>query len=78
MVFLRQCALAGVGLTLIPVEVATGALDSGRLVRVLPRYGVLGGGVYLVWPSQKLVPARVVAVREMLIAELAGVIQQRA
>lgn len=75
MVFLRECALAGVGLALIPVEIAISSLNSGRLVRVLPRHGVVGGGVYLVWPSQKLVPARVVAVREMLIEELAAVIR---
>jgi hypothetical protein len=37
---------------------------------VLPRYSVAGGGMFLVWPSQRLVPARVVAVREMLAAEL--------
>jgi DNA-binding transcriptional LysR family regulator len=71
MIFLREAALEGVGLALLPVEITTAAVEEGRLVRVLPRFGVVGGGRYVVWPSQKLVPARVIAVREMLIEELA-------
>ncbi len=70
MVFLRDAAITGIGLALIPVEIVAGDVKAGRLVRVLPKYGYPGGGVYVVWPSQKLVPARVVAVREMLIEEL--------
>jgi DNA-binding transcriptional LysR family regulator len=56
---------------MLPVEVAS--LHQGEeppLVRVLPRYSFAGGGLYVMWPSQKLVPARVTAVREALIAEL--------
>jgi DNA-binding transcriptional LysR family regulator len=71
MVFLREAAQAGLGLALIPVEITSAALKARRLVRVLPRYSVAGGGIFVVWPSQQLVPARVVAVREMLVAELA-------
>jgi len=33
-------------------------VKAGRLVRVLPRYGLPGGGLYIVWPSRALVPAR--------------------
>lgn len=70
MLFLRECAIAGLGLTLIPLDTAAQAVAAKQLVRVLPRYGVVGGGVYLVWPSQRLVPARVVVVRELLAEEL--------
>lgn len=70
MVFLREAAQAGLGLALLPVEITGAELKARRLVRVLPRYSVAGGGMFLVWPSQRLVPARVVAVREMLAAEL--------
>ena len=70
MTFLKDAAIGGMGLALVPVEVATPAVLAGQLVRVLPRHGYPSGGVYLVWPSQKLVPARVVAVREMLAEEL--------
>lgn len=71
MIFLRDCAIAGIGLSLIPTETAGPAVAARRLLRVLPQYGVVGGGIYLVWPSHKLVPARVVAVRELLAQELA-------
>ena len=70
MFFLLDAALVGMGLALVPVEIVGSELSAGRLVRVLPRYSYPGGGIYLVWPSQKLVPARVVAARELLIEEL--------
>ncbi len=73
MIFLRDAAVAGLGLALLPVEITTAATKSGRLERVLPRHGYQGGGIYLVWPSTRLVPARVLAVREMLIEELSGI-----
>lgn len=71
MLFLRECAVAGLGLALIPVETAALTVAEKRLQRVLPQYGVIGGAIHLVWPSQRLVPARVVAVRELLAEELA-------
>lgn len=70
MIFLRDAVLTGLGLALIPVEIVSAAVKAGRVVRVLPRYGYPSGGIFVVWPSQKLVPARVVAAREMLIEEL--------
>jgi len=73
MVFLRGAAIAGSGLALLPVEMTIAAVRAGKLVRVLPRHGYVGGGIYLLWPSQKLVPARVVVVRDFLLAELAQI-----
>ncbi len=70
MMFLRDAACAGLGIALVPVDICSVALKAGRLLRVLPRYGRDGGAVYVVWPSQKLVPAAVVATRELLIEEL--------
>jgi DNA-binding transcriptional LysR family regulator len=70
MVFLREAAVAGLGVTMVPTEITTAEVKAGRLERVLPRHGYQGGGLYLVWPSAKLVPARVIAVREVLIEEL--------
>jgi DNA-binding transcriptional LysR family regulator len=71
MLFLREMAVAGCGLALLPVGNVSPDVKDGRLVRVLPRYGLTGGGLYLVWPSRTLVPPRVVAVRELLAEELA-------
>ena len=70
MLFLQELALLGSGLCLLPVQAAVADVAAGRLVRVLPRYRLTGGGLYLVWPSRTLVPARVVAVRELLAEEL--------
>jgi DNA-binding transcriptional LysR family regulator len=44
------------------------------LLRVLPRYRFDGGGTYLVWPSRRFVPPRVVAVREFLFDSLRKVL----
>lgn len=71
MIFLREAAIVGLGIALIPEEVATASVRGGQLVPVMPRYRLGGGGIYVVWPSQKLVPAAVVAARELLIEELA-------
>jgi DNA-binding transcriptional LysR family regulator len=69
--FLRAACAAGLGVAMLPLEVATVPDGSEPpLVRVLPRYSFSGGGLYVMWPSQKLVPARVTAVREALIEEL--------
>ena len=72
MTFLQEAAIAGAGIAMLPSELCVEAVEAKELVRVLPRYGVggSGSGLYLVWPSQKLVPARVVRVRELLIEEL--------
>ena len=76
MLFLREMVLRGAGLGLLPAQIADAEVKAGRLVQVLPRYGVPGGGLYLVWPSRILVPARVVAVREFL-AEALGALRSR-
>jgi DNA-binding transcriptional LysR family regulator len=70
MLFLREMVLSGSGLTLLPVPMMAADVKAGRLVRVLPRHRVEGGGLYLLWPSRTLVPPRVVAVRELLAEEL--------
>lgn len=74
MLFLHEMALAGTGLVVMPVPSAADDVEAGRLARVLPRHRIEGGGLYLVWPSRRLVPARVTLVRELLAAELAAVV----
>ena len=70
MMFLREMALAGFGLTLLPAQNVAADVAAKRLVRVLPRFRLGGAGLYLLWPSRRLVPARVAAVRDFLIEEL--------
>jgi DNA-binding transcriptional LysR family regulator len=71
MLFLRECARRGMGVALIPATNVRADVTGKGLVRLLPRYGFRGGGLYIVWPTRTLVPARVAAVRELLAKELA-------
>jgi DNA-binding transcriptional LysR family regulator len=68
--FLRDAAVAGAGVAVLPTTVVRQAVASGRLVRVLPDYAVRRGAAWLVWPSNSHVPARVVALREFLAERL--------
>ena len=73
MAFLRDACSAGLGIAMLPLEVATLAQPGApALVRLLPRYSRIGGGLYVVWPSQKLVPASVAVVRDALIEGLSA------
>jgi DNA-binding transcriptional LysR family regulator len=56
MTFLREATIAGSGIGLLPMELTGEAVQSKQLVRVLPRYSYVGGGLYVLWPSQTLVP----------------------
>jgi DNA-binding transcriptional LysR family regulator len=68
--FVHQAVLQGAGLAFLPIHALRKDFDARRLVRVLPRHRLLGSSLYIVWPSQRLLPARVVLVRDLLIAEL--------
>ncbi len=48
---LREAALAGIGIAVLPVFIAGPDLAAGRLVQVLPQYDNRGGAIYAVWPS---------------------------
>jgi DNA-binding transcriptional LysR family regulator len=58
MVVLREAAVAGLGITLLPVNVCCADLAAGRLELVLEDWPPLPGLVYCVFPSRRgLVPA---------------------
>ncbi|HEY0135368.1 MAG TPA: LysR family transcriptional regulator [Nannocystis sp.] len=65
--FAREVLRAGAGIGLLPTYLADADLASGALVRVLPRWELRRGAVYLVQPGRKHVPARVTAFRELLL-----------
>jgi DNA-binding transcriptional LysR family regulator len=48
-----QAALAGLGVTLLPLPYAADALKDGRLVQVLPTWTVIGGHLQAVYASQR-------------------------
>jgi DNA-binding transcriptional LysR family regulator len=67
MAFLQLACLAGAGIAALPIELAYKAALAGTLVRVLPRYNIPSGAVYIVLPSSALVPARVALLRDHLV-----------
>jgi DNA-binding transcriptional LysR family regulator len=56
LLYARQCALLGGGVTLLPDFLCRQALDSGDLVAVLSDWQVDANQLYLVYPSRKLNP----------------------
>jgi DNA-binding transcriptional LysR family regulator len=82
----RAAVQEGLGVGLLPARAqapnaqpgaqAGSGLDAMQagLVRLLPKYAVRGGGVYLVWASRRLMPARVAVVRDFLADELARIL----
>jgi DNA-binding transcriptional LysR family regulator len=66
MMFVRQAVIEGLGLGLLPPGTVAEEVRQGRLVRLLPRYGIGGAGIFLLWPGSRLVPSRVALVRDFL------------
>jgi DNA-binding transcriptional LysR family regulator len=60
---LKQCALSGMGLALLPHWLIDPELQSGKLVKVLSQYEVtatdFNTSAWLVYPSRNYVPLKV-------------------
>lgn len=69
-IFAREVVRGGGGIALLPTYLANEDLAAGRIVRVLPTRTVTSGAIFLVQPSQKLVPRRVTLFREVLLEQL--------
>ncbi|MCU1801051.1 LysR family transcriptional regulator [Pectobacterium parvum] len=54
LLYARECAIAGAGITLLPDFLCLDETVSGKLVRVLPDWKVEANELYLVYPSRKL------------------------
>ena len=64
--FVRATLVAGGGIGLIPRMIAASELATGRLVRVLPDYGVSGGALFVIYPSARQTPTKVTLFRDFL------------
>jgi DNA-binding transcriptional LysR family regulator len=64
--FVRATLVAGGGIGLIPRMIAASEVATGRLVRVLPEYGVSGAALYVIYPSARQVPTKVSVFRDFL------------
>ncbi|ELY6428379.1 LysR family transcriptional regulator, partial [Cronobacter sakazakii] len=54
LLYARESALAGAGITLLPAFLLDDSLAQGALVNVLPEWTVTGNDLYLVYPGRKL------------------------
>ncbi|MDR0807038.1 MAG: LysR family transcriptional regulator [Enterobacteriaceae bacterium] len=54
LLYARQCAIAGGGITFLPSFLVKEVLEQGELKPVLPDWQVEGNDLYLVYPSRKL------------------------
>ncbi|MGC4087650.1 MAG: LysR family transcriptional regulator [Polyangiaceae bacterium] len=70
MFFMREVLKHGGGIGTMPSFVADPDVASGELVRVLPRWMMNTGVVYLVYPASKHIPLRLAAFRDLLIETL--------
>ncbi len=73
---IRQCALAGLGLALLPDWLVDDAIASGELVRLYPAYDVTAtdydGAVWLLYPSRQYLPLRARVFIDFLAAQFAN------
>ncbi len=70
--FVYRLAIAGVGLGLLPTFLTREDVEAGRLIRVLPRFSLRSGALYLVHPPAQHVPRKVTAFRDYLVAHFAA------
>ncbi|MBW7981533.1 LysR family transcriptional regulator [Enterobacillus tribolii] len=54
LLYVRECVLAGAGITLLPAYLSQELVGQGRLLTVLPGWEAEGNELYLVYPSRKL------------------------
>jgi DNA-binding transcriptional LysR family regulator len=73
--FCRHAAIAGGGIALVPSVLAAPAVAAGELAAVLPRHGLLSGGLYLVHAGGRALPRRVALLRDFLAQALAPLIE---
>lgn len=66
MATVREAAIAGLGLAILPDHVCRAALDAGQLVRVLPAWRGLQGIVHLVFTTRRGIPPAVRALIDHL------------
>jgi DNA-binding transcriptional LysR family regulator len=69
---LRDAAIRGLGIALLPTFIVGGALQSGLLVSVLASYRPPDAGLYALYPHSRHVAARVRVFIDFMIARFGG------
>ncbi|MDM0010992.1 LysR family transcriptional regulator [Variovorax sp. J22P168] len=67
---MRDAAVMGLGVALLPMVFARPALQSGALVRLLPGWWADNGPISLHYPSKKLLPAKTRAFVDFVVERL--------
>jgi DNA-binding transcriptional LysR family regulator len=70
--FLRQLALDGRGLAMLPTFMVSEDLKSGRLIHVLSDYDAGELGIYAVYTNRKFLPAKVRSLLDFLVERFRG------
>jgi len=65
--FVREAVRAGAGVAVMDSLFAAKDVAEGRLVSLLPRHTVSAGALYLVYPTTRHLPRKVIAFRDMLL-----------
>lgn len=71
--FARATITAGAGIGPLPGFFAKAYLADGRLMRVLPEWSMRSGALYVVYPSAKHTPKKVLAFRDFVCEALAHI-----
>lgn len=74
--FVRATLVAGGGIGMIPRMIAASEVASGRLVRVLPEYGLRGAALFVIYPSARQVPTKVTLFRDFLAKSCAETMRE--
>jgi DNA-binding transcriptional LysR family regulator len=70
---LRKATVAGLGIALLPPNMARLDVQAGRLVPVLPQYQRTSGGMIVLYPSRRHLPTAVSAFIGMVVEKLNAV-----
>jgi len=68
--FIREAAVAGLGIAVLPIVACAGEHAGGELVRLLPEHATTGEPLNLVYPTARFLPKRVSLLRDQLLEEL--------
>lgn len=63
----REAVREGVGLSVLPDFAIANDLATGRLIQVLPHWGLPSGGIHAVFPTSRFRPAKVRAFVDLLV-----------
>lgn len=70
MAFAREAVREGGGIGCLPTFLVEADVLAGKLVRVLPRWAVPSGTLWLAWAHSRHVPPKIAAFRDFMLASL--------